>query len=66
MTTPNKAKLEIKIQIDTDIYSELRAKGYTQHEVSEAIEKSITFKWQWGNFTPPIHDIEEVTLVKYY
>lgn len=63
--TPKGARLEVLIEIDQDIWDEQRAKGYTDEDLTKAIAKSITFE-DCGSPTPPVFDIESVTLLNYY
>ncbi len=67
-STPNGAKLEVTVLIDQDKWEELRAQGYSDKDLQKAIEKSITVKDTVGGaiVSPPVLDIDSVTLLKYY
>lgn len=67
-TAPNGAKLEAVILIDRDKWDDLKAQGFDDKAIQEAIEKSITFSKSTAGIiaTPPILDIDTVTLQKYY
>jgi hypothetical protein len=65
---PDGAKLEVTILIDKDRWDELVEQGYSDRDLQKAIEKSITFTDTVSGLipTPPVFDIESVTLLKYY
>lgn len=67
-TTPVAAKLEVHILIDTDIYEDLESNGYSDADIQKAIEQSISLKSTIGGaiVTPPVLDVQSVTLQKYY
>lgn len=65
---PNGAKLEVTILIDQDKWNELAEQGYSDVDLQKAIELSITFKDSVFGIipSPPVFDVESVTLLKYY
>ncbi len=67
-STPSGAKLEVTVLIDQDKWDELRAQGYSDKDLQKAVEKSITIKDTVGGLvaSPPVLDIDSVTLLKYY
>ena len=64
METINGAKLTVIVQIDNDKIQELKAQGYSDKEIENAVKRSITLTDI--NMRQPVFDIESVELVKYY
>ena len=67
-TAPKGARLEVIILIDQDKYDNLKSQGYSDKQIQKSIEKSITLTSTVSGIipTPPVFDIESVTLQKYY
>ena len=67
-TAPNGVKLEVTALIDRDLWADLKKQGYSDDEISKSIEKSITLRdiVSGAVSRPPVFDMMEVNLLKYY
>ncbi len=63
MTVPNEVKLTVTAFIDSDVWEELKQKGYSDKDLQAAIEKQITLR---DTGDRPLFDLDKVTLEKYY
>ncbi len=65
---PVGARLEVVLLIDACRWDELKAQGCSDKDIQKAIEKSITFKDTVSGVitSPPVFDIKQVDLLKYY
>ncbi len=60
----NGATLKVTVLIDSDQEEEMRLQGISEHDIAQAIVKSLTLTDI--PFRKPVLDIESVELLKYY
>ena len=60
---PTKARVEITVLIDPDLWNEMKGEGLSDDRIKKSIEQSITLK----NipFRSPVMDIDEIVFMDY-